>query len=379
MYSRAVDRRFGKTTLGIDRCVTPEVLTCPVGWFSPTYKMLQEVWREAVRVLKPITARVSASDNRIENVAGGVLEFWSLDNPDSARGRKYRRIIVDEAAMVPNLLDAWQYALRSTLVDYSGDAYFLSTPKGRGGFWQMWQWGQDSLMPEWASWQMPSSANPKIKQSELDELRNTMPERVYQQEILAQFLEYGGGVFRRVMEAATALPEDAADEKAEYLIGADWGKLNDFTALAVLNTTARRLVYLDRFNQIDYSFQLGRLQALYGRFRPVSIIAESNSMGEPLIEQLRRMGMPVQAFATTNASKSAAIEGLALAFEQGALSILNDPTLVGELLAYEMERLPGGLIRYGAPAGMHDDTVMALALAWSGIGRRVEFAPSIWG
>lgn len=102
-------------------------------------------------------------------------------------------------------------------------------------------------------------------------------------------------------------------------------------------------------------------------------------MGEPLIEQLRRLGMPVQAFATTNASKTAAIEGLALAFEQGALSILNDPVLVGELLAYEMERLPGGLIRYGAPAGMHDDTVMALALAWSGIGRRVEFAPSIWG
>lgn len=379
MYSRAVDRRFGKTTLGINRCVTPDVLSYPVGWFGPTYKMLQEVWREAVRVLQPITARVSASENRIENIAGGVLEFWSLDNPDSARGHKYKRIIIDEAAMVPNLMDAWQYALRSTLVDYTGDAWFLSTPKGRDGFWQMWQRGQDSLMPEWASWQMPSSANPKIKQSELDALRATMPERVYHQEILAQFLEDGGGVFRRVMEAATAEQEDYAQEDQEYVIGLDWGKLDDFSSIAVLNTTRRACVYLDRFNRIDYTFQLGRLRALFERFHPTAIMAERNSMGEPLIEQLRRAGLPVQAFWTSNASKTAAIEGLALAFEQGALSIINDPVLVGELLAYEMERLPGGLIRYGAPAGMHDDTVMALALAWAGVGQRIEYAPSIWG
>jgi hypothetical protein len=81
----------------------------------------------------------------------------------------------------------------------------------------------------------------------------------------------------------------------------------------------------------------------------------------------------------TNVSKANMVESLALAFEQTELEIINDPVLVGELLAYEMERLPGGLIRYGAPAGMHDDTVMALALAWAGVGQRVEYAPSIWG
>ena len=41
-------RRFGKTTLGLDRCVAPEVLSYPVAWFAPSYKMLLEVWREAV-------------------------------------------------------------------------------------------------------------------------------------------------------------------------------------------------------------------------------------------------------------------------------------------------------------------------------------------
>jgi hypothetical protein len=33
----------------------------------------------------------------------------------------------------------------------------------------------------------------------------------------------------------------------------------------------------------------------------------------------------------------------------------------------QAETLPSGLLRYGAPAGQHDDTVMALAMAWHGV------------
>ena len=246
--SLACGRRFGKSTFGIDRCVTPDVLPYPVGWFSPTYKMLLEVWREAVRLLKLIASRISVSDHRIENIAGGVLEFWSLDNPDVARGRKYRRIVVDEAAMVPALMDAWQYVLRPTLVDYTGDAWFLSTPKGRDGFWQMWQWGQDPAQTEWASWQMPSSVNPRIPPSELDAMREAMPERAYQQEIDALFLQDGLSVFRGIEAAATAPRQDGPQGGATYVAGVDWALSNDFTVLTIVDATNRAVVYIDRFN-----------------------------------------------------------------------------------------------------------------------------------
>jgi hypothetical protein len=358
-----VGRRAGKTVLGLDRCATPRTLAYPVGWFSPTYKMLLEVWREAVRTFGPITVRRNVQERRLEFLTGGLLEFWSLDNPDVARGRKYARIIVDEAAMVPTLMDTWQYALRPTLADYGGDAWFLSTPKGRNAFWQMWQWGQDPTMLDWVSWQMPSSVG-TISAEEIAEMRRTMPERVYNQEIQAQFLEDGGGVFRRVREAATAQWQSEPTARHQYAIGVDWGKSGDFTVLTVLDVTDRRMAYLDRFNQIDYVIQLGRLTALYERFRPYTVLAESNSMGEPLIDQLRRQGMPVQAFNTTQATKQVAIDALALAFERGDIAILDDPVLVGELQAYEMDRTATGLIRYGAPDGMHDDCVMSLAIAW---------------
>ncbi len=365
-------RRFGKTTLGIDRCVAPDVLPYPVGWFSPSYKMMLEVWREVTRVMAPIIVRVNSSDHRIENVAGGVLEFWSLDNPDSSRGRRYKRAVIDEAAITPKLMEAWQYTIRSTLIDWTGDAYFLSTPKGRNGFWQMWQWGQDPEMPEWASWHMPSGANPRIPSGELEAMRATMPDRVYQQEIEALFLEDAGGVFRSVVDAATAIEQDRAKEGHSYVVGADWGRSNDATVFTVLDLATNEIVALDRFTQVEYALQLGRLRALCERFNPVSVIAEQNSMGGPLVESIARMGLPVRPFLTTNTTKGAIIDALALAFERGDIRILNDPALIAELQAYEMDRLPSGLYRYSAPEGMHDDMVVSLALAWHGAQYRVS-------
>jgi hypothetical protein len=71
-------------------------------------------------------------------------------------------------------------------------------------------------------------------------------------------------------------------------------------------------------------------------------------------------------FTTTATSKERLIQGLALALEKGEIAILPDPVLIGELQAYEQDRLASGRFRYSAPPGGHDDTVIALALAWYG-------------
>jgi len=118
---------------------------------------------------------------------------------------------------------------------------------------------------------------------------------------------------------------------------------------------------------VDYSLRCERLKALSERWQPQQIIAEQNSIGQPVIEQLTRDGLRIHPFTTTNLSKAKAIEALALAFECGEIRILNDPVLVSELVAYQAEPLPSGILRYCAPAGQHDDTVMALAMAWSAV------------
>ena len=122
-------------------------------------------------------------------------------------------------------------------------------------------------------------------------------------------------------DAATAEPADRIQRTKvnaphEYAIGVDWGKHNDFTVLAVMDLTTQSLVRIGSFQPDRLHRAGGAAARLAERFNPLTIIAESNSMGEPLIEQLQRDGLPVRGFQTTNASKTNAIEALALAFER---------------------------------------------------------------
>jgi phage FluMu gp28-like protein len=216
---------------------------------------------------------------------------------------------------------------------------------------------------DWQSWQMSSYENPHIPVSELDSLKDTMTERAFQQEILAQFLEDGGGVFRGVRNSAVLQTQEPQEDR-QYVIGVDWGRSNDATVFTVLDAANKNMVAMDRMVDTDYASQRGRLKALAMRYNDAAILAEANSIGQPNIEALQDMGLYVRAFTTTNATKAKAIQALELAFEQQAIQILDDELLINELMAFQSERLPSGLIRYGAPDGIHDDTVISLALAW---------------
>jgi phage terminase large subunit-like protein len=366
-------RRWGKTTLGLSRLILSALQGESVAWCSPSYRMLTEVWRDARRIASSVVVRTDSQQHRLELVTGGVVEMWSLDQPDVARGRKYRTVVIDEAAMVRHLEEAWNAVLRPTLVDLQGGAWFLSTPKGLNFFKRLFDRGADPGYPDWAAWQMPTLSNPYIPPDEVEDSKRTLPERTFQQEFNAVFLESEGQVFRKVLEAATATPQDRAVDGHRYTVGCDWGRAHDFSCFVVVDCTTRKVVALARSNQVDYQIQLGRLQALAGRFKPDAIYAEQNAMGEPLVEQLQRMSLPVYPFQTTNASKMAVIDALALALEREELRLLKDEVLLNELLAFQAERLPSGLIRYTAPEGLHDDCVIGLALAYYGASQPTEF------
>ena len=367
-------RRFGKTTLGIIRLIEIALVEGkPVAWFAPNIRLLGDVWRELHKLLKGAIIKSTEQDWRIELKNGGSIEMWSLDSSDSGRGRTYALVVIDEAAIVPNLERAWEETIRPMLADYEGEAWFLSTPKGMNYFKTLFDRGQDPSFKNWASWQMPNSENPFMPSAEIEEARQGS-ESAFNQEWLAQFINGEGSVFRHVVEAATIVPGGKPEAGHAYVIGCDWGRSNDPTAFVVLDLTDRKVVELVCCHREEYAMQRGRLKGLADRWKPQQIIAEKNSIGGPIIEQLRRDGLRVQAFTTTNPSKARAIEDLALALEQRDIRILNDPRLISELLACQGVQLPSGQTRYEAPSGGHDDCVMALAIAWTAVsneGHRV--------
>jgi hypothetical protein len=215
---------------------------------------------------------------------------------------------------------------------------------------------------------MPTASNPVIDPAEIEAARQDMSEMSFAQEFLATFVAWEGAVFRGILEAASASFDAQPESGHEYVIGVDWGRSIDFTVFCVVDVTTRTMVELDRSNRVDYVLQRSRLKALCQKWRPSCIVAEANSIGQPIIEQLWRDGLPVQPFNTTNASKAQIIEGLALALERGQVRILPDPVLLAELQCFQCERLPSGLMRYSASPGSHDDTVMALALCGVAVG-----------
>ena len=134
--------------LGIDVAAEVALSGHPVGWFAPEYRYLSDAWRDLVRLLEPYTTRSNAAEHRLELATGGTIEMWSLDSGNAGRSRKYARAVIDEAAMTPSLLDAWNNAIRPTLSDLRGDAWFMSTPRGRNDFWQLYQRGLDEMEGE---------------------------------------------------------------------------------------------------------------------------------------------------------------------------------------------------------------------------------------
>ena len=219
-------RRFGKTVLLLNRLIRPALAGQPVAWFAPSEKYFDEVWREAVRTLGDTIARADLQKKRIELHTGGVLDFWTLHNTDDpGRGRMYATVAIDEAAIAPRLERQWTEAIRPTLTDLVGDAWFASTPKGANYFKTL----ADRVGDGWRSWQLPTTENPHILASEVEAARRELPNAVFRQEYLAEFVTDFGAVFKAATYYDPAeLPADGFREAT----GADFAytsKAGDWT------------------------------------------------------------------------------------------------------------------------------------------------------
>lgn len=351
----------------------------PVAWFAPTNKNLAESWELAKRTFLSAQSRRQEDKHIIELVGGGKVEMWSLEDPDSSRGRKYKLAVIDEAAHVRHLEYAWTQVIRQRLTDYEGGAWFLSTPFGLNYFKTLYDRGADTLSEEWRSWRMPTGSNPFIKASEIESARRDMSDLAFSQEYEAQFVSWEGAVFRRITDAVSAdLPCEPEPDHV-YVIGVDWGQKNDFNVFAVIDATAKKLALLDRTRGLPYTLQKERLAAMKEKWNDASVLAEENSIGGPIIEDLNKSGVKVKPFTTTNETKAAIIEQLALDFERGMIQIPNDPVLIAELQAFECSATRTGLKYYGGPKGGHDDTVIALAIGWAGAAKATKKTTIIIG
>lgn len=359
-------RRWGKSIMAGTVALAAANAGAAVAWIAPTYKNTRALWRFAESIVAPVgnVVDIRKSDKVIAFPSGGWLGIFSADAPDGVRGEAFDLAVVDEAARITE--EAWQDAIQPTLADRAGRAMLISTPKRKNWFYVEYTKASTGNGTAAKAWNASSYANPNpnIRAAYLL-AASRVPAKTYRQEWQAQFVEDGGEVFRNVRDRCTLAPiEEIVREGGRYVFGVDWGRTDDSTVISAFDIATQQQVYLDRFTDIGYELQTGRLRAAFERFNPSAILAEANSMGGPLIEQMQALGLPVQPYWMSNDSKTQLISDFALALEVGSIRLLNDAVLTAEMEAYEEQKTPTGKITYNAPKGIHDDTVIATALSY---------------
>jgi len=359
-------RRGGKTTgvamlAAIDAMNGRRVLEA-----APVSDQTNAFW-EAVKgyFAEPISRKVvnkNETDRLLEFPNGGRIRCKTAHDADSLRGDYADRLILDEYSFMDP--DAWELVGMPMLLDNNGDAVFIFTPNRRNHAYLAYQKAIADSSGLWQAWHFTSHDNPYLSREALVELAADMTEEAYRQEIMAEFLEGEGAVFRNINACMTAPQTTPNEHKGHYIVaGVDWAKQADYTCISIGCKDCHVELARDRFNQIDYHLQRKRLEKLCNTWGVKNIVVELNSIGEPNYEELLRAGLPVVGFTTTATTKPPLIENLALALEKAEWQFQQDLIWTGELESYERKvNAITGRPSYSAPDGMHDDTVMARAL-----------------
>lgn len=189
----ACGRRWGKTRLCVLLSLKEMFNGGAVQWIAPSYPIAEIGWRLIKFFGEQIPGvQVNLSDKRLTFKSGWV-QVKSAEARGGLRGEGLTLLIADEAAHIVGFKDIWEQELRPSLTDRKGRAIFISTPKGLNYFSDLFNTSGD----EWARWQMPSSTNPYLDPDEIDDARRLLPELVFRQEYLAEFVQLSGAMFKR--------------------------------------------------------------------------------------------------------------------------------------------------------------------------------------
>ena len=212
-----------------------------------------------------------------------------------------------------------------------------------------------TLAPEQIKWR-------RQKQAELKGLFvQEYPEDPY-----TCFLTSGTSYFGDIRDAFCAPADAAWQESHLYSAGLDFGQANDYTALVIIDMTTKQQVDLLHVRQLPWAEIRRRIAERCDYWHVPALVAEENSIGRVNIEALAEANIAIAPFSTTNASKAMIMADLYEGLHTAGLKLQKHEVMQHELNTFVGLQLPSGLWRLAAEGDGHDDTVMALALAWQG-------------
>jgi hypothetical protein len=297
----------------------------------------------------------------IEFTWGSIFQLKGGDDPDRLRGPGPLGCVFDEFGTMK--LEAWQ-VVEPAIIANNGWTWFIGTPKGKNHLFQFLE--RSKTMKGWGSFYLNGENSGIYNKDQLLQLRSSMTQKMYAQEIMCDFLENEGTVFRGVRDAMQSEVESPKKEHL-YVIGCDLAKVTDYTVLTVYDRIHNNQVYQERFQTIEWPFQKAKIAALSKHYNNALVILDATGLGDPIADDLTRQGVPVTPFKITEQTKKQLIEKLSLWIEQKICLLLPLNETLEEFDNFSYEIGPTGKIRYQAREGFHDDIVISHSLAIYGL------------
>jgi hypothetical protein len=330
-------RRFGKTEFAKTWIAQGLVQGEECAWFAPQHMTWSEVYLELAQMLRPIVDASSRAPPVIRLSNGGRVDFWSLENPIAGRGRRYRRVVIDEAAFTKDgdnrsddsMMARREKGIKPTLFDYGGAALVCSNSAGKNpdnffynictdphyGFHEFHATTLDNLL-------LPKRAGNESVEAWLArrapfhaDLRKENDPLVYAQEYLAEFVDWSGVAFfsrEKLLVENQPLPIPTRCDAVFAVIdtASKTGTDNDATAVTFFayDTLGRISLFILGWDvmQIEGALLETWLPQVFARLEElarqcgarrgsIGAFIEDNNSGTILLQQALRRHMPARA------------------------------------------------------------------------------------
>lgn len=344
-------------------------------WVAPVYAQAKIAYRRMKRAIETKYRVCNDGEMTITLGNGAVIWFKSGEKPDNLYGEDVFAAVIDEASRMR--AESW-YAVRSTLTATRGPVRIIGNVKGRKNWFYYLCRKGEANEPGYSYEKitaLDAVAAGVLDKEEIEGAKRDLPEDVFRELYMAEPSEDGSNPFGlKHIKACAVL--DGVSMTLSRAFGIDLAKSVDWTVILGLDSDYS-VSTLERF-QKPWEETITTIHATVSRRGPA--LVDSTGVGDPILESLQRGGNSTryEGYKFSSASKQMLMEGLAVAIQSHTLKIPKDGVLRMELENFEYEYTRTG-VRYSCPAGMHDDTVMALALAWRKASIALGIAPQKGG
>jgi hypothetical protein len=331
-------------------------------WTDPNtsiFRWIPEEYRKRISI--------NNSDHSITFPNKSILQLKGADHKEGLRGPKPIGVVVDEYGAIAHRFGSelreaiLEPSIRSSegWIDYSG------TPAGSNDFSRLLELSKHKE-DMWGSLKTVDDTGIYTPEQIQKFREDAINIDFFNQEYYCKVVEGANTVFRGVDDIIRGELQKMSIFGHKYIFGIDLGRSNDSTVIVGLDRMTNGVCFYEKMTNVPWESQRVRIRAILRQWDSIAVV-DATGVGDSFVESLFNEGLPIIPFKiSSNLVKKNLVEKLKTYIENKYIYIPNIPELISELKTFEIKASSrSDIFLFSAPEGMHDDSVIALALAVS--------------